>query len=632
MKRWIWIVAFLALSLEVDAQNLKIFEDGLGVKGEYRFSGEYQDTVLPRQGPVEIRWRELSGGYLKTYRVKGQTRDHLPTGRWIWEEAQWDYKVSAGASIVPLFEAKGERMKWEGAFVAGKPDGKWMFNVDSISGSGKPVSYLIKVEMAFKNGKPSGAFSLTDNTGSYALRVKGMCDTTGVAAGTWNYTYKNEQGVLVKEEREYKQGLLTAVKRTEGTNKSELNFESNSRFIQNGNYLASVNGSRIGDLSFGQDEYGGIASELYHENLSQYFQRGWKLGVFPYAFDRFIPSFRRLEHPLNEKEIRDLANSRRLISGQKDTIEQLLSGNISIHRSRSGELDTTISYLQLQLLRLNYLDSLLDRVELPFFTYKNRYGMDSRNWIEGLNRFRYAKGQVYDSLRVELPLIELAGDSVYFFREIYHILSRNEAELPRYFQEVENAHISVKQEGELQELENKIAERFAEQQLFYEDKEGIGALIRTKWVRGEVQHLIQEYARSDEYETALSIGSEVLVKLDSLESWQSKIELFDRMPELLKSSYTYLVYNPYTGENSIAVTNKKRFLNAVLTNLWPYLLNEIREESEWAAWCELWERQFTVFNYLVDFAAKDDAHAKRIDKRVRKEKKPEKMLKILLQQ
>lgn len=627
-----WSIVFTTfLSFCLNAQNIKKFEDDLGIQGEIRFSGTYPDTALPKQGPLDIRWRKIENKSLKTYRVKGQTRNHQPTGKWTWEEAEWEYKVNAGTGITPSFSAQGARMKWEGNLSEGIPEGKWTFTLDSITSSGKPIGILIKMDLQFKNGKPSGVVSMEDNINKNKLKLKGICEN-GIATGTWNYTYKNQEGITVREERVYKKGLLTEVRTFGGTAKSVVKFEDNDRFAETAGKDSLFEGKKIGNQQFQQDEYGGIASELLHENLHHYFLQGWVLEVFPFEIVLHVPVFKRLEYPLNSEELEDISRCRELVKKQKDTIEELLSGNIDIHRSRSGELDTTISFLQLNYERLDHIDSLLYRTELPFFTYKNRYGQGIMHWIHNLNQLRYAQGEIYDSLKIELPAITSHLDSLYIFKEFRRILENNETVFPAYYQTVEKAHISLKREGELRELEDKIVERLKEQQIFYSEKEGMYHLIYTRWIKGEIQELLREYARTDEYEEALRTGTDIVNRLDSIESWKNKIEIFEQMPVVLKSQYTYLAYNPYSGENDIEITIKKRFLNNILTNLWPYMLKEIDEETEWDKWVLLWNRQFKVFNYLMEFASKDDASSKRIDKRVRKEKKPEKILRIILQQ
>lgn len=625
-------ILFLFFVADSYSQTIKVFEDELGIKGEIRLSGIYSDTILPKQGNVDIRWREKVDNGLKAYYVKGQVKNHLPVGKWIWEEAEWEYSINIGTGLSPSFNVKGRKMKWEGTFNNGIPNGKWTFVVDSILNNGKPNKNLVRIELNYSAGKPFGMISLEDKISKYALTLKGKCDVNGIVEGIWLYQYKNLSGVQVKEERQYQKGLLTEIRITEGNEVSAFRFDENMNFLKNSSEKLKIEGKTIGKLTFEQDEYGGIASELLHENLYQYFLKGWNLEVFPFEFSRNLPVFKRLEYPLNQEEIEYLVASRQLLQKQKNNIEEVLSGNHTIHRSRSVELDTTISFFQLHLSRLNFIDSILNRTDLPFFTYKDRYGGEAQKWIFGLNSMRYKKGDVYDSLEVKIPFITVGTDSVFIFQIFQKLLTQNETTFPRYYKVIEDAHISVKREKILRDLENEIAERYEKQQLFFKEKTGIASLINQKWIKGEVPMLLQKYVQTTDYEEAVYIGKNIMNVLDSIENWQSKTDRFDKMTEELKSKYTYLAYNPYTGENDIAITIKKRFLNVIITDLWPYLLKEIQAENNWDRWILLWNRQFEIFDYLMDFSARDDAHSKRVDKRVRKEKKPERILKIILHQ
>ena len=614
------------------AQQVRIIEDEYGVKGEIRHSGLYVDSILPQQGSLDIRWRELDSLGLKTYRVKGQTGNHLPVGKWIWEEGSWNYTIHVGESIRPVFNAKGQRMRWEGSFAEGRPEGKWAFILDSVAGNGGSPRALIRIDIGYKNGKPYGALSLENTIHKNILRLKGQCDDQGVATGTWSYYYQNHEGALVKEERIYKKGLLTEVKTTDNGVLSVRKFEQNIRFIEHSGNAELFEGKRIGNERFEMDEYGSRASGLVNYDMNYYFLKGWDLEVFPFEFVRDIPVFKKLEYPLSPEEKEDIAYSRELIKSQRDSIEEQLSGNIYIHRSRSGQLDTTIAFLQLNLVRLNYIDSLLSRTEFPLFTYKNRNDQGVQHWVSGLNMLRKTQGEVYDSLEVELSPVAINADTANIFGELRNLLVKNESVLPEYYHIVESARIALKREGELKELEDRMVERFQEVQAFYADKAGIGAEINTKWVKGNLQKLLQEYARTDQYEDALRIGNEVMLHLDSLEVWQEKVAEFNRMASVLRSHYTYLAYNPYTGVNDIEITAKKRFINNVLTYMWPYTINELKDEKEWVKWSEMWGRQFRLYDYLLNFVSREDTQAKRLERRVRQEKKPERMLRLIVHQ
>jgi len=630
MRQLNYRVFLFLLPFIADAQSVKTIEDDLGIKGKIRYSGVYSDTTLPQQGPIEIRWRELENNTLKTYRVQGQTSNYQPVGKWTWEEAKWSYKINVGNSIHPEFKTKGERMKWEANFYNGIPEGKWSLTIDSVHSTGVSFERLMRIDLNYLKGKPSGVISMEDNVGSNKLRLKGQCDNDGIATGMWTFTYKTPNGNLVKEERIYQKGLLTEQRMNEGTTKTVTRIEHTINFLEKENGNKELKGAtRIGDQLFQQDELGGIVTELFHENLHNYFLKGWLLSSFPFEVVRHTPAFKRLEYPLTEKEREDILYCRQLVHNQKSKIETLLTGNIDIHRARSAELDTTISFLQLHYERLNCIDSLLTRTEHPFFAYKNRYVQGINHWITSVNRFQSAKGEIFDSLTIYIPPITTTSDSLYIFDLFATVLKQNEAIFPTYYQTVENAHISVKQEGELKHLEDKIIQLLNNQQVFYRNQTGIYSLIHDKWIKTEIPALLQQYAQTDKYEDALIIGEKILARLDSLANWHHQVELMNNAPALLKARYTYLAYNPYTGENDISMTVKKRFLNATLTYLWPYLLNEIEHETDWDQWTFMWNRNSAIFNYLLEFSDREDALSKRVDKRVRQEKKPEKILRII---
>ncbi len=632
MIRQIMMTACLVvgyLTVQAQTTKLEIIEDEWGVKGEIRSSGAYSDTLLPKQGRVDIRWRELTDLGLTTYRVQGQTYNHVPVGKWSWEEADWNYTVEVGASIRPVFNAKGQRMRWEGVFASGKPDGLWSFSMDQVSTAGvlKP---LMSIAITFKNGKPAGTIVLENFTTK--TKVKGATDEHGVAKGTWSYSYKSADGTSVKEDRIYQKGLLTEIRVIEGSIKSISKQETNIRFLEKVGTSGLFEGKIIGEERFEQDEYGGVAMSLYYHDFNQFYRKGWQLDVFPFEVVRALPAFKKLEFPLTTEEKTDIAYSRQLISQQKDSISSLLSGNTYILRSRSGELDTTISFLEISRERLLYIDSLLNRTDDPVFTYKNRYEQGVQHWIAGLNQRRHKKGQVYDSLEAQVPRINMTSDSVNIFKELKILLIKNEQVLPQYYQFVESERIALKKEGELKELEDLVEQRLKPMLEFYSDKKGIGEEIYTKWIEGEIEEMLHQYTHTPQYEEALQIGNRILKRLDSLESWKPRLDTFDRMPGVLESRYRYLAYNPYTGANDIEITAKKRFINSVLNEMWPYMIKEMEAEQDWDKWTALWNRQFNVFNYLLTFVSREDAAAKRVESRVRKEKKPERMLKVILNQ
>lgn len=610
-------------------QKIQLFEDETGIQGRMKYSGTLGDHTLPKQGRVEINWRETDSTTLRTYLIRGQTRDHIPTGKWHWQEADWNYSAQVNQTIKPEFLSWGQQFRWEGTLAGSRPDGKWFFSVDSIYKDGKVRKDLIRMEIIYIDGTPVGEFYFENKRGNNQLELRGFCDDQGNATGKWKYIYKNRYDLILTEERIYEQGLLLEIHSGDSSTRSVITFPHNIDYITKLKNNIPDDLKRIRKENFNQDEFASGTTEWFHSDIAKYYMRGWDIDYFSIPAKRGLPKYRRLEYPLSPSEIQDIQECRFIIKSQRNAIEEQLADNIFIHRARNGELDTTISYLQLNLNRLHFIDSLLNRTEYPEFIYKNRHDHDLSHWITGLNKMRTTSGEVYDSLEVTLPLIIAEDTPVNIFRELKNSLAASQKNFPKYFETLDNARILLKHEDELKDIGNAIVDRFKNVQNIYTNTEGIGAEINRKWVKGMAQQMIQTFARTEDYDSAMQVSREIVSYLDTLLSWKEQLAEFNKMPETIRSLYTYLAYNPYTGAHDIEITIKKRFITNVLNDMWPYMLNEISEESDWNHWKRLWNRQFSVFEFLVEFVARDDKQAKRVNNRVRREKNPEKMLRII---
>ena len=632
-KLRIFFIVFFGIHFTSLSQQVTIFNDSYGKQGEIRQTDSYVDSILPKNGKYEIRWREIDSTKLRTYLVKGTTKNHLPVGKWVWEQAEWNYTVSPGNTIRPVFQTAGQRMKWEGSFNEGSAEGKWVFKLDSINGDGVTSRSLLSIEMQLSKGKPTGSILMEDKFSTQRYMLKGNCDVNGVARGSWNYEYINEQNEQVKEVHVYNSGLLTEVQTTIGGQQYIHLLERNVEFLNNKKRYDQTGEIRIGDARFEVDEYKGLASELLTLFLNDYYLKGWALPIFPFDVMRDVPVFRQLEYPISESESMQIVACKNLIVSQKELISKHLTGNMLIHRSRSPELDVTISFLQLMNKRLDLIDSLLYRTESPLFTYKNRYEQGVLHWIKAINSDSVAVAEVHDSVELHLPLIRFNGDTLAIFKEINLLLVAHQVVLNQQIEVTQEAEMLLKREGNLKQLEDLMVENYQNLQSKIEHSEGIASEIYSKWMKNKAQLKLQEYAQTDDYESAMLLGNKFLVLMDSISSWSLKATEFDSMLVRLGAQYTYLAYNPYTGDNDIEIKVKKRFFSNVTTNLWPYMIHQLEsEKDDWMKWGELYNRQFDVFNYLMLFATREDKQAKRLNKRLRKEKKPERMLKTILNQ
>lgn len=623
MRISLYIISLLVCTV-AHAQQVKTYHDAFGIQGQVRYTGQYLPDSLPQRGPVDIRWRTIDSTHLKTYIGKGNTLHHTPHGAWTWEEATWQYQIRVGDNSQPVFNTTGRRKRWEGRFLRGIPDGRWSFSLDSINSAGKVAANFIRITIQYKEGIPTGTITYENRLESGGLL--GTLNNKGIAIGTWVYKYKNNEGLPVTEERSYNDGLLTSINITTGKNKYTINLEHNAAYLT-ANTAQDKN--RIGSLQFATEEYDTDGSDAFFRDFSEYFLTGWQLQPFTHAFHRKGPGFQRLEFPLTEEEKADIGFAKTLITQQKKEIENHLADNIHIYRFRSAHLDTTVGYLQLKLERLHLLDSLLSRTDQPEFSYKNRAEQGMQNWMEELNQKHIVYGEVFDNVKVDVGL--LPTSTINIFKQIRDYLTSNQNSLPGYFSTVENAGIALHREGELKTLEDEMINRFDKLQATYADKKGIGQIIYERFIKGEVTVLLQDFAGTEDYTSAINKSTSITARLDSLELWENQLETFDKMQETIRAEYTTMVYNPYSGANDIEIVRKRKFIQNVLTQLWPYMQQEIGATTDWSVFADRWNQQFAMYDYLLAFAQRDDAQAKKVDRRVRRDKKPEKMLQHLLE-
>lgn len=616
---------FLAM-LPLIAQKQDVFHDSLGVQGVVFYSGETSNNKLPKQGAYSIQWREINNELINTYLINGQLNNHLPQGSWLWQQGNWAYSINAAKTIQPTFSTNGTVAKWVAYFEKGIPERNWTYTLDSVDANGRVVENFIQIKISFKNGKPVGKFSVEDKRKPTNFKLTGNTNNEGAAIGDWLYTFSNNLGETTTEKHLYKNGLLQNVT-IYANDTIEINYKDNQDFffqIENESIVKI-----IGDLSFHQSEYASNSNNLWVNITQNYFQNGWQLHAFPFQFPLSIPSFKRLEYPLSKEELTQKSNIKNNSANIQNTINNYIKGEMFIERSRSSVMDLSISFLEQTQKRMHLLDSLMMRTELPTFTYKNRYQAGVLHYIEAINALSETKAKVYDTLSVFLPTIQPNDKNFQLFKELEAFTQTTQNSLNQHFEIIASESINIQHENERKELEEELIAKLKKLQEMFNFNSGIGAQIQQKWIDENLQQEIIRYAQKDDYQLAMSLGNQILLRIDTISLLHNRVAIFDSMPQRIFEEYHRMVYNPYTGKNDLQLTIRKRFLTTVLENLWPWLEQNIEKEQNWDNWKQLWEQQFSVYNFVMTFANRQDKQAQKLNKKARKETNPERLLKML---
>lgn len=627
MKPYLFVLISLCIMPVTLAQQTKNFYDLYGRQGSITQKDEILEGQLAKEGKYTFQWREVDNHGIHTYLATGNLKNHQPEQLWIFEKGDWEYTVSSGAaSIVPEFQAKGNRSQWKGNFSAGNASGKWTYMVQEVENRLVRTKPLVALEQTFKNQKLVGAFQWQFNTDQVFFTLQGNCNEAGEAHGTWVYEYKDLSGMLVKESHEYHQGLLLSVSLGRSDNIITQHWEANEAYvsaIKNDTYA-------LGDKLFSVSEAYGLGSEYYNMLIPSVFKISWGLDTFPLEVNFPMPFFRRLIFPLQSQEQETIARSQRKIQELKQQITVHLSGDMFIERARGEQLDASVSYLNATLSRLQSIDSLLQKTNEPDFAYKNRFQQGVSHWVSKINEVTLVKGTVYESHVVHLPVLTYSSEAKQIFKAIEVLLQDTERALPVHLQIVKETTELLEKEGKLKSLEGQMSSRFIGLQAQYQNQQGIGKIIADQWIQGYLQSLIKSYAQETAYEEALALGQDILTKMSQLENIFAEIPAYDTMSQDIKSKYTSMVYNPYTGENDIPLVVKRRTHQNIQELLWPWLHQRLVQVQHFDAFMQYWRQQFHVFEAVMALAYDESASARKLNKRIRSEKRPERIFRLLL--
>ena len=628
MKQLTVIFLFIWLAISANAQKTKTVTDRFGVQGIISYSGTYYDSILPEKNKFELKWRNIFDDTLTTFSTQGTLKNHKPHGKWLWEEAGWDYIIEPSKTIYPSFQMEGLHHVWQGSFVNGVVSGDWIY------GLGKPTVNLrssktpLLIKTKYKNGKPVGAFSVADNRNEEApVFITGQCDEKGVATGKWKFNfYVNNEKII--ENRIYDQGLLIEIQRETSQSKDTMTFyvvKEQISTLSDSNQMVI-----IGNKNFSTDGEYSESQALFAKYMHDYFLCGWKLPAFKFNVEREAPGFKRLAYPLSLDEQNIRTEIELLLTTLYNQVGgQLKKGNLFINRNRSHELDLAVAVFEQAEKRLAVIDSFVRHSYRPDFIYYDRKNGDLKPWLRKINETRKVQGVAFPENIIHFAQLKEKKDVYTVFKTILDDLVALNKYLTPHLNQIEQSFKAMKREGELQKMEALMTKDLKQLDRLYSEMDGIGKHIREYWIQHYFNLQVQQYAQTDDYKTAKKLGKSLLIKMDSLVAWADTWEFIDNINKHLTESYINFAYNPYTGDHDIELPIKKRCINNVKEVLVPYLIKNIEEAENWETFTESLVQFNEVIEMLVDFAHREERAARRIERKIRKEDQPEKIIRLL---
>jgi hypothetical protein len=606
--------------------------DKFGLQGRVFYSGEWNENQLPQKGAYKLIWRNLSCDTIQTFFANGKTLNHLPTGVWQWQEGIWHSNYAPGSTIYPELKSSGLIYSWNGSFTKGLPHGAWQFTADSSSAN--EITHNIASGKAnFNEGILSGKFSLETTRNGQVLELIGETDKKGLIHGSFTISVTTGDTLISKINHTYQNGLyLNTVE--EVFVKGKMMSQTKSFGHQSKLFLDKNSPNpypiELSDSLFTTDNFETIDSvmPLVLVALTEFIQGGWQLESFPYTFDKRGPYFKKLIYPFTIEEKEQINNINQKVETLLEKVDQrLVYRNLLLSRSASADVDIAIGHVELTAKKLNQINVLLAEAEQPSYVFKFRHDANfAKNWLLPLVTDDLITGEFFDTLspypvpnNFELPVFELLTQYIF---EI-------ESSVDKHLFRVDSAYETRKREVEIELLEDELSKKIALLETTYQNATGFALYVRNRWIQEFLYQQVSEYSSVNEFFEQKQRITSILLKADTLLALYATWQILDAASQTLQENYTQFEYNPFNGKFDIEKRKKRRFYNRISGTWLPWMDAEMQRIDDWNEWLAFVSTYKSKVQCLIDFANHEDNAAQRLEKRVRDERSPEKILKSL---
>lgn len=611
------VVSLLMLSLESWSQDTKVKDTQNTTQNMHS---------LPKEGKYYWEHQKKEFDNIETFRVSGQSKNSLPIGKWVFQSGIWNYDILfVSNNIRPKMETFGVSSSWEMNFTKGTLNDAFSYKKTQLPLEDKKEKIIQSGEWQMKEGNINGAFSWMDANSSTPTIIKGQTDSNGRATGIWHFEYLSNSKEKITEKHHFKEGLLLKIELMKDKQSTLIDYETNQSYFNapKPEYIV------MGDLDFDLSESKGESSDKYNAFANEIKSIHTQFKNAPIEISGFIPKFRRLKFIFTPDELALVEHIQKKITDVEVSFQAYFENESLVIRSRNESIDISFSILDQTKKQITLIDSLLKRTKLPEFLYKNRQEQGLNHWALAINQLQTARGEVYKNVEASLhEFIQVEGSKNFWKALESHIVNLKN-EIQPHLVNIQRETDFFNREIEITTLKSEIGQKYQHLAIVLENENGFGKHLKEFWIENFFLDEIKSLANNENHAQVIASGNNLKEKLNQMELIIDKLKTYDAMPATITSQYTRLVYNPFNGLNDIEMVVKRRFLSTTLENLWPWLEHQLLKSQNWEEFQKQWQLHFDIYDWVMDFANREDAQARRINQRGRSENKPEKLLRIM---
>ncbi|HMP98817.1 MAG TPA: hypothetical protein PKC24_03485 [Cyclobacteriaceae bacterium] len=556
-----------------------------------KYTYQAADTNLIPQGEYlwKLSFENRSTNSFELAQIKSFFRNGKAHGdfEFIFYTIQFDIIDFDAQEIKSRFD--GTKSIVKGKYIQGKPDGLWQFNFGKHDAEAASTAQL-----SINTGNGNVNFKSGEESFSGKVNKQGFFD------GRWTFQFNETQ----KQEQFYQQGILTGLNLTQQSFSPAL-WPKVLQQIEKADSIVAADQQKpyIWNPGFAYND-----SLLLHQNKSSA------------SISNALQAYTIIHQLLKEQSLFDLpvikGTARVYFSLTEAEVNDLNNAQLSLSKTDSllkAKMNQPV--FQLRRAQNKDLDQLLNTTEgLIVDGYRQQQRI--RNFLQEETRFVIPQNL--------LPERNLSFDSHTDYT--YYLLKNIElyqTQVSQHEKQLLEMIELLRQQGTIEDMETEwVFLKEAIDTLVKVTKAGsFPEVVYQRYVMADFDARRSAYAEQDVFEARKSFLREAISYYDFFHRFY-KHEQYNKIiaveAEFIEK-FTKFLYNPYMGVDNVEVLVKKNFLQHMLNNFWPYLLEKL-QTLESGAQFQIYFLKVLQYKDALLYLADDYKHeAKRLERRGRKE-------------
>lgn len=559
-----------------------------------KFQHARRDTNLQLTGKYFWQLKsELPGGGLRVNRIAASFKNGRVEGPLQFSQHDLQLAIGDMAADSLLVHAKGEQLRLQAFFQQGKPAGQWVLESGPF-----PRGAALAAKVTYVPAMQQFTYAAA------GVQLSGKVTGSGALQGPWKW-----QKDSLLYDYQYNSGILTAIRQGENTlakqsflklqqtisAEPQLRWQPDTAAIFNPGLAAS-------DSILGLQQPWGLAFTDFTQQLASTWT--W-LQRHPLIQMPVLPSISGVFIPLEESQLPTSIFA--ALKMYRDSTQKCLQAPLLLlHMGQDAVLDSVYGQARLAQWRA---DSLLQR-------FAHYLSPASRRQL-----LLHAKtDSVLNHAAVLVALTKQAKQQLQTLETMAELLFRYRAQFR------EEAALGALEAAWWEALE-RLQEDLKPDSVYV-----LGLQLWAGMQKDYLQQQKEAYVKLDNLETRRQFLRAALDETEGLIRYfeQQAYPFLSTAPSDFQKAYTQMLYNPYMGVNNIEQVNRRRLLSYFKVDFWPWWTQQMLTIERPQQLFEVQETAKLLYEAIMALGSDSSREADRLEKRIRREKSPERVVRLLL--